>query len=123
MEELPSQSHKAREPREIQPITRNPGRIRKPPVGRRFLETFVLGDARDTWSSMIWDTFVPNLRDNVMDAIHDGIDTLFGGSTSRGYRPGRRPNRNSQISKHNPDRALASRSEERMTRDDRRRHR
>lgn len=121
MEEFPSQSRKVREPREVQPVTLKAGRIRKPPVGRRFLETFFLGDARTSWSNMIWDSFFPNLRDNIKDSVHDGIDSLFGGTASV-YRPGRgRISRNSQINKHNPDMALGSRPNERISREDRQR--
>jgi len=113
MEEFPSQSHAAREPREIQPVTTSPGRIRKAPFGRRFMETFILGDARTTWTGMLWDTFLPNLRDNFADAFHEGVDIMFNGG-SRGPRyHNRRSSRyatGSQISKHNPDRALSARS-------------
>lgn len=121
MTEFPSQSHKAREPREIQPVTVTPGRIRKAPPGRRILATMFQGDLKTTFASMIWNTFFPNLRDNLTDAIHDGVETLFhgdgGGYRSRG-RGSSRFSTGSQISKHNPDRALGSRSE-RFTREDR----
>lgn len=123
MEQFPSQSHKAGEPREIQPVTRAPGRIRKAPAGRRLLTTFFQGDAQTTWTSMIWDTFFPNLRDNIEDSVHNGISTLFGGTSSRGFYGGsRRGSHSSQISKHNPDRALGSRGsviEPRISREDR----
>lgn len=122
MEEFPSQSHKAREPREIQAVVMNPGRVRKTPGGRRFLETFFQADARTTWTSMIWETFFPNLRDNIEDSVHNGISTLFGG-TGSGFRQNRRAPRNggSIISKHNPDRVLSSRGGvvERFTTEDR----
>ena len=59
MEEFPAQSHKSREPREIQPVTTNPGRIRKAPWGRRFRETIIKGDAQSVWAKhKIWDTFL-----------------------------------------------------------------
>lgn len=123
MDQFPSQSHKSGEPREVQAVTRSPGRIRKAPLGRRLMSTFFQGDAQTTWTSMIWETFFPNLRDNIEDSVHNGISTLFGGTSSRGFYGGsRRGPGNSQISKHNPDRALGSRmgsSEPRISREDR----
>jgi hypothetical protein len=124
MEQFPSQSHKASEPREIQPITREPGRIRKAPAGRRLLSTFFQGDAQTTWTSMIWESFFPNLRDNIEDSIINGIHTLFGGTSVRYGGPRRSGfgSSNSQISRHNPDRALGSRGavpESRISREDR----
>lgn len=125
MEELPAQSHKAKEQRDIQPVVRNPGRIRKPPFGRRLLDTFVLGDLKTTINNMIWDTFFPNMRENFQDSLHNGVESLFGGVSS-GYRSGRRGGyyaHNSQISKHNPDRALGGRGgpAERISKDERNR--
>lgn len=128
MTEFPSQSHKSREPREIQPITMGAARVRNEPAGRRMLKTIFLGDARTTWSSMIWDSFFPNLRDNINDVFHDGIDNLFNGNGGSGYYGGgRRRNRGSQsrsgITRHNPDNALGgSVSQERMSRADRNNH-
>lgn len=116
MEPFPSQSHKAGEQREIQPVTRAPGRVRKAPAGRRLLTTFFQGDAKTTWASMMWETFFPNLRDNIEDSVHNGISTLFGGTSSRGYYGGARRSHNSQITRHNPDRALGARGAVETTR-------
>lgn len=123
MEEFPSQSHKAREPREIQPITRSVGRVRKAPFGRRFRETFIQGDAQSVWSSMIWNSFFPGLRDQVNDALHQGLDSLFNGGTTA-YRRAGHPSRSSGISRHNPDKALGGRREveQRISREERDRH-
>jgi len=82
-----------------------------------------LGDAQSTWESVVWQSFFPNLRDNIEDSIINGIHTLFGGQSGRGFgRPTRGSshyNPQSQISRHNPDRALGARAAEpRMTRED-----
>jgi hypothetical protein len=126
MEEFPAQSHKAREPRVVQPVTTSVARVRSAPMGRRFRETFIKGDARSVWTSMIWETFFPNLSENFQDAIHNGVDALFGGysTVGRGRNRGRyaRPG-GSSVSKHNPDRALGRTSEPRFSDDDRRNHR
>lgn len=123
MEQFPAQSHKSREPREIQPVTTAPGRVRKSPPGRRLRETLIQGDAQSVWTSMIWDTFFPNLRDNIMDAVHNGVDVLFGGYTTgaRGRNRYSSPSSNrSGISKHNPDKALGRSTNDRLPDDARR---
>lgn len=119
MTEFPSQSHKSREPRVVEPVTTNPGRVRAAPAGRRLKETIFQGDARSVWTSMIWDTFFPNLRDNFADAVHNGIDALFGGYSTAGRSRSRYGGsyRGHNISKHNPDRALGRGSDSRQ-RDD-----
>lgn len=127
MEDLPAQSHKSREPREIQPITTSAARIREAPMHRKLRETFIQGDARSVWRSMIWETFFPSLRDNFNDALHNGIDSLFngvgGGYSHRGRSRGGGRYANSSISKHNPDRALGGNStSERFSDDARRNH-
>lgn len=114
MSEFPSQSHASREPREpreVAPVTVTPGRIRKAPIGRRIRDNLFAGSARDVWMEMFWNTFVGGVADNLADAFHAGVDTLFRGqSGGGGYRPSasgsRFRNRNSQIQKHNPERAL-----------------
>jgi hypothetical protein len=122
MAEFPSQSHKAREPREIQPVTLSPGRVRNEPAGRRMLKTIFLGDARSTVSSMIWESFFPNLRDNFNDMLHSGIDTLFNGQGSYHRGPSRRSGGISINNRHNPDRALGGSPSERISRSDRNNH-
>lgn len=125
MEEFPSQSHKAREPREIQPVTRSAGRVRKAPLGRRLRETFVQGDAQSVWSSMIWNSFLPGLRDQIHDALEQGLYSLFNGGETAYRRAGRSSSRGSNISRHNPDRALGGggrRESEVITREARDRH-
>jgi len=114
-EQFPSQSHKSRESRVVEPVVTNPGRIREAPTGRRIRDTIFQGSARSVWTSMIWDTFFPNIRDNIQDTIHKGVDVLFGGYTdSRIHNRYRGNYRSSAISRHNPDRALGRTSESRQ---------
>lgn len=122
MVDFPSQSHKAREPREVQPVTRAPAKIGKPPTGRRLRQTFFQGDAGTAWGSMIWESFIPGLRDQIEDALHEGLSTLLGGGSSVYRRQRNSPG--NRISRHNPDRAIGSggsRYENQISRDDRRR--
>lgn len=125
MDQLPSQSHRAREPREVQPVVMNAGRIRKAPLGTRLRETFFQGNARDVWGAMFWEVFMSGIRDNVADAFHEGVDTLLRGQGGGGgYRRSRSGiSRNNSINRHNPDRALGVTrgAEDRYSREDRNR--
>lgn len=126
MDQFPSQSHKAREPREVQPVVMNAGRIRKAPLGTRLRETFFQGNAKDVWGAMFWNVFMEGIRDNVADAFHEGVDTLLRGpGGGGGYRRASRSgiSRSNPINRHSPDRALGSTrgSEDRYSRDDRNR--
>ncbi len=118
--QFPSQSHKAHEPREVEPIVKTPGRVRKAPFGRRLRENFFHGDAESAWSSMIWNSFIPGLADQVENAMHEGLSTLFGG-TSTVYRR-QRQGGTGRISRHNPDRALGGGAPTRVEVDSRDRH-
>lgn len=130
---FPAQSHKSREPRETQrevlPITTSEARVRKAPWSRRFRETFIQGDAHSVWGSMFWEVFLPGVRDNIANAVHDGIDSLFSGVGTVSSRRNRYNSYNSNsrysnngISKHNPDRALGGGSTSRFDEDARRNH-
>ena len=106
MTQFPSQSHKSHEPREVQPVTKSPARERKAPVSRRLRESFFQGSAETAWSSMIWNSFIPGLADQLENAMHEGLSTLFGGTSTVYGRSGRRQSVGGRISRHSPDRAL-----------------
>lgn len=128
MEEFPAQSHKSREPREIRPVTTEAAQVRPTPLSRRFREAIMPNGGRGVWSTMLWDVFLPGLGDNINDAMHNGIDSLFGGGNAsvrrNRYASARRSSRTpNNVSRHNPDRALGSSSgSERFSDDDRRNH-
>jgi len=106
MTEFPSQSHKSHEPREVRPVTKSPARERKAPLGRRLRDTIFKGDAESAWSSMVWNSFFPGLADQVENALHEGLSTLFGGTSTAYARQRNRPG--SRISRYSPDRALGN---------------
>lgn len=66
--------------------------LRKKPLGKRFAETFLGGDARGVGSYVMLDVLLPAVRDMVADTFSQGVERLLYGearSTSRrGYRPG-----------------------------------
>lgn len=124
MPEFPSQSRRSQEPREVQPVTLTPGRVRKPTLSQRFKETFFRSSPQEVWGAMFWDVFMRGITDNLADSFHEGVDTLFrgqGGYVNRGRRA-RSYDSRSLISKHNPDRALGQGpTTDRFSKEDRRR--
>lgn len=99
---------------------------RKKPLSKRFLETFVGGDAKGVLGYVIMDVLLPAAKDMVADAVSQGIEKMLFGearSTNRrgGYRPGglggqsgyvsyNRYNSNSPIRREDPRRSLNPRS-------------
>lgn len=65
---------------------------RKRPVGKRFLETFLGGSAREVARYVALDVLLPAAKDMVTDAISQGVERLVYGETrSVGRRTGYRP--------------------------------
>lgn len=75
------------------------GRVvrRKKPLGKRFTETFIGGNAKAVLGYILFEVLVPAAKDTIADVVTQGIErTLYGDgprSTTRrgggGYRPGR----------------------------------
>lgn len=61
---------------------------RKKPLGRRFLDTFVEGEAKGVWHYVISNVIVPAVKDVVSDVVSQGIERMLygdrGGSSRRG---------------------------------------
>jgi hypothetical protein len=65
---------------------------RKRPLGKRFMETFVGGDAKGTLLYVVADILVPAAKDMVADAVTQGFERMiFGESRSGNRRSGSRP--------------------------------
>lgn len=99
MEDYPSNSQRkppnegAPKPQEkrVERVTEGEVQRRKKPLGRRFAETFMGGDARSVGGYVMFDVLIPALRDTVVDTFTTGIERMFYGdrtpsSTRRGYR-------------------------------------
>lgn len=87
--EFPSNSQfpkKKTEPRpeevkkkEIKPVVTGEVITRKKPLGKRFMETFLGGDAKGVGSYVLFDVMIPAAKDMVADAVSQGVErTLFG---------------------------------------------
>jgi len=94
--EYPSNSDKQRpkttaEPVEkVQRVTRSAAVQRKKPLGKRFSETFMGGDARNAGSFVVFDVLLPALRDMVADTVTMGIERMVYGDTRPRGRGGMR---------------------------------
>jgi hypothetical protein len=93
--EFPSNSHKykqkANQPKEekkVEKVVTGEVVRRKPPLSRRFMETFFGGnDSKGVWDYVMFDVMVPAAKDMVSDAVSGGIErTLFGESHSSSRR-------------------------------------
>lgn len=98
--EFPSNSHRARaprkteeaEPKKIDPIVTGEVIKRKKPLGKRFAETFVGGDAKGVAGYVMFDVLIPAAKDMVADAMSQGVERmLFGEARSSARRGGYRP--------------------------------
>lgn len=50
---------------------------RKKPLGKRFRETFVGGDAKGVWEYVALDVVVPAIKDTIVDAIQTAVERMF----------------------------------------------
>jgi hypothetical protein len=71
----------------------------KKPIGRKFKEIFVGGEAKSVWQYIAMDVLVPAAKDMVSDAVSQGIDRmLFGERGPRYTSPRRRGYASTQVS-------------------------
>lgn len=99
--EFPSNSRRARatppankpEEKKIEAVVTGEVVRRKKPLGKRLIETFIGGSARNVAQYVMMDVLLPSARDTLADMVSQGVERLIFGearSSSRrtGYRPG-----------------------------------
>lgn len=65
---------------------------RKKPLGKRFLDTFVGGDAKSVLGYVMLEVLLPAAKDTIADAFSQGVERmLFGEARSTSRRTGSRP--------------------------------
>lgn len=88
--DAPSNSNKAKEEKrpEIKAVTN--AKVAKPSFGKRFKEAFTGDDARNVGDYVIFDVFVPSLKNFIFDAGRQSLERALFGSASpnRDYRRG-----------------------------------
>lgn len=99
--EFPSNSHRSRDPKpkkevekkHVEKVVQTEVVRRKTPLGKRFFNTFIGGDAKSVWGFVALDVMVPAAKDMLADAVSQGVERMiFGEARSTGRRTGRRPN-------------------------------
>ena len=99
MEDYPSNSHKKKTPPKAIEETKKVERVvegevirRKKPLGKRFAELFIGGDAKSVGSYVMFEVLLPAVKDTLADAMSQGVERmLFGEARSTSRRTGRRP--------------------------------
>lgn len=107
MTEFPSNSNnRARDARPAKPsekkveqVVQSDVKRRKKPLSKRFVETFVGGDAKGVWAFVMLDVMVPAAKDMFADAVSQGVERMiYGESVSASRRGRRRPHDEPHIS-------------------------
>lgn len=85
MEEFPSNARRpeSREPeqadKKLEKVVTGDVTRAKPSLAKKFGATFMGGDARTAWSSVVFDVLVPALKDMATDAVTQGIERMIYG--------------------------------------------
>jgi hypothetical protein len=88
---LPDPAEKT-EDKKIERVVTTEVSRRKKPLGKRFLETFIGGDAKSVAHYVLFDVLLPAAKDTAADAVSQGIERmLFGEVRSTSRRTGTRP--------------------------------
>ena len=100
---FPGNSRSTREqPDEVKKVERvTTGDVirRKPPLGRRFKDMFVSGDAQSVGGYVLMDILLPAIKDTIADMVSQGIERmLFGEARSSSRRTGNRPSSGGYVS-------------------------
>lgn len=102
MESFPSNSQRPKpeakpEREKIKPVVTSAATQRKKPLGKRFAETFVGGDARGTLLYVASEILVPAAKDMMADALTQGFERIIFGESRSGNRRSSRPATNSFV--------------------------
>lgn len=126
MTEFPSNSHVHKQKtgptkhvvdkpaKNVEKITTSAVVHRKTPLGKRFKETFIGGDAKGVAGYVFMDVLIPAAKDMVADAMSQGVERmLFGEARSTSRRTGIRPGGSSAYTNyHRPPFMSGARREE-----------
>jgi len=95
VDKFPSNSHRVPKPgttstpdesKKIQKVVVGEVTVRRKPLGRRFLDTFLGGDTHGVMNYVIMGIIVPAVKDIIIDSISTGVERMILGE-SRGGRP------------------------------------
>ena len=93
MEEFPANSKKSKEAsddkerKKVEKIISGSATTRKRPLGKRFAETFLGGDARSVAGNVLFEVFIPAAREMMYDTLASGFErVIFGETRTRSRR-------------------------------------
>lgn len=111
VEEFPANSRRAREPqpaeektetKRVEQVVTGDVVRRKKPLGKRFTETFIGGDARGVVAYIVMEVLMPAAKDTIADVVTQAVErTLFGEARSTSRRTGARPGNSSGYTSYN----------------------
>lgn len=88
--------------KKIEKVTSSEVIRRKKPLGKRFMETFIGGDAKGVAGYIVMDVLLPAAKDTIADAVSQAIERmLFGEVRSASRRAGARPGGSSGYTSYN----------------------
>lgn len=82
----PAEKKEEPAPEKLQAVVRGGVERRKKPIGKRWVETFLGGDARSVWDYVTLDVLLPAAKDMFTEAVSQGVERMVFGearSTSR----------------------------------------
>lgn len=62
----------------VEPVTKNKVVRHKPSVGKKIFESFIKDDLSTMKEHLIWDVWVPTVREYVRDSLVSSVDAIFG---------------------------------------------
>ena len=94
----------AREPeKKVEKVVEGVVVRRKKPLTRRFMETFVEGEAKGVGHYIVTSVVIPAIKDVISDVVSQGIERLlYGDRKSPSSRSGYRPNNSPYVSYNKP---------------------
>jgi len=115
MEDYPSNSHNKKralpekeEPKKIEKVIEGQVIRRKKPLGKRFAEVFIGGDARTVGQYILFDVLFPAMKDTIADVASQGVERmLFGEARSTSRRTGRGPGTGSHVNYQSMSRSVS----------------
>ncbi len=75
------------EPRVVEQVTQAKVEIKKPPLSRKFKDTFISGDAKTTAGFVFENVILPQFKDLLVNSVTQGFERLVRGESYSGRRP------------------------------------
>lgn len=74
------------EPRHVEQVTQAEATLKKTPLGQKFKNTFISGDAKTTVGYVFQNVIMPQIKDLLVDSVTQGFERLVRGDSYSGSR-------------------------------------